>query len=40
MYRAQFRAFVRYATAYLGDAQAAADAVQEGVAKAIRERRG
>ena len=40
VYRAQFKAFVRCATAYLGDAQAAADAVQEGVAKAIRERRG
>src|SRR5919206_4472464 len=40
VYRAQFRAFVRCATAYLGDAQAAADAVQEGVARAIRERRG
>jgi RNA polymerase sigma-70 factor (ECF subfamily) len=40
VYRAQFKAFVRCATAYLGDAAAAADAVQEGVARAIRERRG
>jgi RNA polymerase sigma factor (sigma-70 family) len=39
VYRAQFRAFLRTATAYLGDADAACDAVQEGVATAIRKRR-
>ena len=38
IYRAQFRAFMRTATAYLGDADAARDAVQEGVANAIRSR--
>jgi RNA polymerase sigma-70 factor, ECF subfamily len=38
VYRAEFRAFLRTATAYLGDADAAKDAVQEGVANAIRSR--
>jgi RNA polymerase sigma-70 factor, ECF subfamily len=38
VYRAQFKAFVRTATAYLGDADDARDAVQEGVASAIRRR--
>ena len=38
VYRAEFRAFLRTATAYLGDADAARDAVQEGVANAIRNR--
>jgi RNA polymerase sigma factor (sigma-70 family) len=38
-YRAQFRAFLQTATAYLGDADAARDAVQEGAATAIRKRR-
>jgi RNA polymerase sigma factor (sigma-70 family) len=38
VYRAQFKAFVRTATAYLGDADAARDAVQSGVANAIRNR--
>jgi RNA polymerase sigma factor (sigma-70 family) len=38
VYRAEFRAFVRTATAYLGDADLAKDAVQEGVANAIRNR--
>jgi RNA polymerase sigma-70 factor (ECF subfamily) len=38
-YRAQFSAFLRTATAYLGDPEAAWDAVQEGVATAIRKRR-
>jgi RNA polymerase sigma-70 factor, ECF subfamily len=38
VYRAEFRAFLRTATAYLGDAEAARDAVQEGVANAIRSR--
>jgi RNA polymerase sigma-70 factor (ECF subfamily) len=38
VYRAQFTAFVRTAMAYLGDADDARDAVQEGVATAIRRR--
>jgi DNA-directed RNA polymerase specialized sigma24 family protein len=38
VYRAEFRAFLRTATAYLGDVEAARDAVQEGVASAIRKR--
>jgi RNA polymerase sigma factor (sigma-70 family) len=38
VYRAEFRAFVRTATAYLGDVDVAKDAVQEGVANAIRNR--
>jgi DNA-directed RNA polymerase specialized sigma24 family protein len=38
VYLAEFRAFLRTATAYLGDAEAARDAVQEGVANAIRSR--
>lgn len=38
VYRAEFRAFLRTATAYLGDADLARDAVQEGVANAIRNR--
>jgi RNA polymerase sigma-70 factor, ECF subfamily len=40
VYRAQFSAFLRTATAYLGDADVARDAVQEGVANAIRNRGG
>jgi RNA polymerase sigma factor (sigma-70 family) len=36
VYRAEFGAFMRTATAYLGDAELARDAVQEGVANAIR----
>ena len=39
-YRAEFSAFLRTATAYLGDADVARDAVQEGVANAIRNRDG
>jgi RNA polymerase sigma factor (sigma-70 family) len=39
VYRARFKAFLRCAIAYLGDAEAALDAVQEGVATAIRNRR-
>jgi RNA polymerase sigma factor (sigma-70 family) len=39
VYRAQFRAFLRTATAYLGEADVACDAVQEAVATAIRKRR-
>ena len=39
VYRARFKAFLRTATAYLSDADDARDAVQEGVATAIRERR-
>jgi RNA polymerase sigma factor (sigma-70 family) len=39
IYRAHFRAFVRTATAYLGDPEAARDAVQEAMASAIRNRR-
>jgi RNA polymerase sigma-70 factor, ECF subfamily len=38
VYRAEFRAFMRTAAAYLGDVDAARDAVQEGVANAIRNR--
>jgi RNA polymerase sigma-70 factor (ECF subfamily) len=38
VYRGQFKAFLRTATAYLGDSDAAKDAVQEGVANAIRSR--
>lgn len=38
-YRSEFRAFLRTATAYLGDVEAAREAVQEGVAIAIRKRR-
>lgn len=38
VYRSEFKAFVRTATAYLGDVDAARDAVQEGVASAIRKR--
>lgn len=38
VYRAEFTAFMRTATAYLGDADVARDAVQEGVANAIRKR--
>jgi RNA polymerase sigma factor (sigma-70 family) len=38
-YRAQFKAFLSTAVAYLGDAEAAWDAVQDGVASAIRNRR-
>ncbi|MGH3103252.1 MAG: RNA polymerase sigma factor [Gaiellaceae bacterium] len=38
VYRAELKAFVRTATAYLGDVDAARDAVQEGVASAIRKR--
>jgi RNA polymerase sigma factor (sigma-70 family) len=38
VYRSEFAAFVRTATAYLGDAEVARDAVQEGVANAIRSR--
>lgn len=38
VYRAQFRAFVRTGTAYLGDAYAVRDAVQSGAANAIRNR--
>jgi RNA polymerase sigma factor (sigma-70 family) len=37
-YLAEFESFMRTATAYLGDAEAARDAVQEGVANAIRKR--
>ncbi|HET8652376.1 MAG TPA: sigma-70 family RNA polymerase sigma factor [Gaiellaceae bacterium] len=40
VYRAQFKAFLQTATAYLGDADMAKDAVQEGVANAIRNRGG
>jgi RNA polymerase sigma factor (sigma-70 family) len=39
VYRAEFRALLRTATAYLGDVDAASEAVQEGVANAIRNRR-
>lgn len=38
VYRAEFKAFMRTATAYLGNADVARDAVQEGVANAIRSR--
>jgi RNA polymerase sigma factor (sigma-70 family) len=38
VYRSEFRAFVRTATAYLGDVEAAKESVQEGVANAIRNR--
>jgi RNA polymerase sigma factor (sigma-70 family) len=38
VYRAEFKAFMRTATAYLGDVDSARDAVQEGVANAIRYR--
>jgi RNA polymerase sigma factor (sigma-70 family) len=38
-YRTQFKAFLNTAMAYLGDPEAAMDAVQEGVATAIRKRR-
>jgi RNA polymerase sigma factor (sigma-70 family) len=38
VYRAEFKAFMRTATAYLGDVEAARDAVQEGVANGIRNR--
>jgi RNA polymerase sigma factor (sigma-70 family) len=40
VYRAEFRAFLRTATAYLDDVELARDAVQEGVANAIRNRGG
>jgi RNA polymerase sigma factor (sigma-70 family) len=40
VYRTQFKAFLKTAMAYLGDREAAMDAVQEGVATAIRKRRG
>ena len=39
VYRTQFKAFLNTAMAYLGDREAAMDAVQEGVAMAIRKRR-
>lgn len=39
VYRSEFRAFIRTALAYLGDVDAARDAVQEGIATAIRKRR-
>jgi RNA polymerase sigma factor (sigma-70 family) len=39
VYRAQFPALLRTATAYLSDGEAARDAVQDGVATAIRKRR-
>jgi RNA polymerase sigma factor (sigma-70 family) len=39
VYRTQFKAFLNTAMAYLGDSEAALDAVQEGVAIAIRKRR-
>jgi RNA polymerase sigma factor (sigma-70 family) len=39
VYRAHFKAFLNTAMAYLGDTEAAFDAVQEGVAIAIRKRR-
>jgi RNA polymerase sigma factor (sigma-70 family) len=39
VYRTQFKAFLNTAMAYLGDREAAMDAVQEGVATAIRKRR-
>jgi RNA polymerase sigma factor (sigma-70 family) len=39
VYRSEFRALLRTATAYLGDVEAAREAVQEGVANAIRKRR-
>jgi RNA polymerase sigma-70 factor, ECF subfamily len=38
VYRSEFKAFVRTATAYLGNVDTARDAVQEGVANAIRNR--
>jgi RNA polymerase sigma-70 factor (ECF subfamily) len=38
VYRAQFNAFLRTGTAYLDDVDAARDAVQDGVATAIRKR--
>ena len=38
VYRAEFKALLRTATAYLGDLDAARDAVQTGVANAIRRR--
>ncbi|HEY7560780.1 MAG TPA: sigma-70 family RNA polymerase sigma factor [Gaiellaceae bacterium] len=40
VYRSEFRAFLRTGTAYLGDVELASEAVQEGVANAIRNRRG
>jgi RNA polymerase sigma factor (sigma-70 family) len=39
VYRTQFKAFLNTAMAYLGDSEAALDAVQEGVAIAIHKRR-
>lgn len=39
VYRSEFRALIRTATAYLGDVELATEAVQEGVANAIRKRR-
>jgi RNA polymerase sigma factor (sigma-70 family) len=39
VYRSEFRALLRTATAYLGNVDAASEAVQEGVANAIRNRR-
>jgi RNA polymerase sigma factor (sigma-70 family) len=39
VYRSEFRAMLRTATAYLGDVEAAREAVQEGVANAIRMRK-
>jgi RNA polymerase sigma factor (sigma-70 family) len=39
VYRSEFRAMLRTATAYLGDVEAAREAVQEGVASAIRMRK-
>jgi len=39
VYRAEFKALLRTATAYLGDVEVAREAVQEGVANAIRNRR-
>ena len=38
VYRAEFKAFLRTATAYLGDVDEGRDAVQDGVASAIRNR--
>jgi RNA polymerase sigma factor (sigma-70 family) len=38
VYRSEFRALLRTATAYLGDVEAAREAVQDGVANAIRNR--
>jgi RNA polymerase sigma factor (sigma-70 family) len=39
VYRSEFTAMLRTATAYLGDVEAAREAVQEGVANAIRMRK-